>query len=372
MSVVFTTKSKEFLMIAYSEIFEEKNKNIIGDTEKEFYRGKAVLVTGGGGSVGSELVRYLCPLSPSRIIIFDIYENNAFDLYCELCEKGYSTDIRIEIGSVRDEKRLDALFAKYRPDIVFHAAAHKHVSLMEENCAEAVKNNCIGTYNCAVCAERYKTQKFVLVSTDKAVNPCGVMGATKRVCEMLVLGKNSTDTVFTAVRFGNVFGSAGSVVPIFERQIKNGGPVSVTDKRMTRYFMSIKDAALLLLCAGAMSRGGELFVLDMGKPVNIFNLAEKMIKHMGFVPGKDIVISETGLRDGEKLYEEYLLSDKSRYETTKNNLIYIEKCGNAPCFTETHIVLKLKNALENPICENDGTVIKKVLSEIVPEYCPDI
>lgn len=360
-------------MIAYSEIFEEKNKNIIGDTEKEFYRGKTVLVTGGGGSVGSELVRCLYTLSPSRIIIFDIYENNAFDLYCELCERGQgSADIKIEIGSVRDKKRLDALFTKYRPDIVFHAAAHKHVSLMEENCAEAVKNNCIGTYNCAVCAERYKTQKFVLVSTDKAVNPCGVMGASKRVCEMLVLGKHSADTVFTAVRFGNVFGSAGSVVPIFERQIKNGGPVTVTDKRMTRYFMSIKDAAQLLLCAGAISRGGELFVLDMGKPVNIYNLAEKMIKLIGLVPEKDIVISETGLRDGEKLYEEYLLSDKSRYEMTKNNLIYIEKCDSGLYTDESLIISKLKNALDNPLCEKDGTVIKKALSEIVPEYCPDI
>ncbi len=356
-------------MIKYTDIFDEKQKDLMGDAEKGFYRSKTILVTGGGGSVGSELVRCLYALSPSRIIIFDIYENNAFTLFCELSESQKSdVDIKVEIGSVRDEKRIDALFAKYKPNVVFHAAAHKHVSLMEENCAEAVKNNCLGTYICALAAKKYKAEKFVLVSTDKAVKPTGVMGASKRICELIVLGRKKSCTVFSAVRFGNVFGSSGSVIPIFERQIESGGPVTVTDKRMTRYFMSIRDAAQLLLCAGAMSNGGELFVLDMGKPVKIYEVAEKMIGFMGFIPGKDIEIIETGIRKGEKLFEEYMLDDKINLGATKNNLIYT-KNGIFDEYIETEkIVSILEEALDNPLCESDPSIVKTAFSKILPEY----
>ena len=233
-------------MIRYSDILKQKKIPIFTPSGKEYYKDKTILVTGGGGSVGRELVRHLVSLSPKNVIIFDIYENNAFELCNELCCEYTHTDIRIEIGSVCDTRRLCAVFSKYKPDIVFHAAAHKHVSLMEENCAEAVKNNCIGTVNTAELAEKYHAEKFVLVSTDKAVRPTGVMGASKRICEMLVLPRKSVVTKFCAVRFGNVFASHASVVPIFEKQILSGKDVTITDKRMTRYFISLDDAAQLL------------------------------------------------------------------------------------------------------------------------------
>ena len=357
-------------MIRYSDILKQKKIPIFTPSGKEYYKDKTILVTGGGGSVGSELVRHLVSLSPKTVIIFDIYENNAFELCNELCCEYTHTDIRIEIGSVCDTRRLCAVFSKYKPDIVFHAAAHKHVSLMEENCAEAVKNNCIGTVNTAELAEKYHAEKFVLVSTDKAVRPTGVMGASKRICEMLVLPRKSDVTKFCAVRFGNVFASHASVVPIFEKQILSGKDVTITDKRMTRYFISLDDAAQLLLCAGAMANSGELFVLDMGEPVKIYDIAEKMIRHYGKEPGKDIKIVETGLRPGEKLFEEYLLSDADKYLKTANDMIYIEKDTDTTSDDAARIESMLRLTLNDPICETDGSIIKRVLSQIIPDYIP--
>ncbi len=358
-------------MIRYNDILTPRKSPIFTDSNRSFYKGKTILVTGGGGSVGSELVRHLARLSPETIIIFDMYENNAFELCCELGSENGVTLPVIEIGSVCDKRRLAAVFSKYRPDIVFHAAAHKHVSLMEENCAEALRNNCMGTVYTAELSEQYKSEKFVLVSTDKAVRPTGVMGATKRVCEMLVLPRRNDKTKFCAVRFGNVFASHASVVPLFERQILSEKPVTLTDKRMTRYFISLDDAAQLLLCAGAMAKSGELFVLDMGEPVKIYDIAEKMILFFGKVPGKDIEIVETGLRPGEKLFEEYLLSDKEKYRRTVHDMIFIEKQSDN--FHDPSEIRRLiETILDDEKCEYDGTMIKKLLSDLIPDYTPNI
>lgn len=359
-------------MVRYNDILTPRKSPIFTDENRSFYNGKTILVTGGGGSVGSELVRHLAHLSPKRIIIFDMYENNAFELYCELgSEKDVTLPI-IEIGSVCDKRRIDAVFSKYRPNIVFHAAAHKHVSLMEENCAEALKNNCIGTLYTAELAEEYNAEKFVLVSTDKAVHPTGVMGATKRVCEMLVLPRENKKTSFCAVRFGNVFASHASVVPLFEKQILGGKPVTLTDKRMTRYFISLDDAAQLLLCAGAMAKSGELFVLDMGEPIKIYDIAEKMIRFFGKVPGKDIDIIETGPRAGEKLFEEYLLSDSEKYRRTAHDMIFIEKQSSKKAIAPDEIKRLIENVLADESCESDGNIVKNFLSSLIPDYRPNI
>ena len=288
---------------------------------EKFYKDKTVLVTGGGGSVGSELCRSLAALSPKKIIIFDICENGAYELLMELNAEFPEVSKAVEIGSVRDVNRLDFLFNKYKPEVVFHAAAHKHVPLMEENPEEAIKNNILGTYNVANAAEKYGVERFVLISTDKAVNPVGVMGVTKRISERIVLSRDKK-TSFSAVRFGNVLGSAGSVVPLFKRQIERGGPVTLTDKRAERYFMSISEAARLLLSAGAMAGRGELFVLDMGKPVKIYDLAKNMIIRSGLVPEVDIEIREAGLRPGEKLLEELIITDES-FTKTENDKIFV-------------------------------------------------
>ncbi|MBR5308589.1 MAG: polysaccharide biosynthesis protein [Clostridia bacterium] len=357
-------------MVQYSDIFKDNKRPIFEGESREYYRGKAVLVTGGGGSVGSELVRMLATLAPKTVIVFDMYENNAFELCGELSAEYRDVDFRIEIGSVCDARRLATVFSKYRPSVVFHAAAHKHVSLMEENCAQALRNNSIGTAITADLAEKYGAEKFVLISTDKAVRPTGVMGATKRVCEMLTLPRKSNRTIFCAVRFGNVFGSHASVVPIFEKQILSGKSVTVTDKRMTRYFISLDDAAQLLLCAGAMAKNGELFVLDMGKPVNIYDIAERMIRFFGKEPCKDIEIVETGLRPGEKLFEEYLLSDSEKYTKTANDMIYIEKDKSTLLADHKAIYDLLCRTLENPETETDGNIIKKVLADLIPDYTP--
>lgn len=356
-------------MIRFSDILDNECIINIMSEERAFYAGKTVLVTGGGGSVGSELVRQLASFECKKIIIFEICENSAFELACELSELYPKMSILVEIGSVRDKNRLDELFSKHHPEIVFHAAAHKHVSLMENNPAEAVKNNCIGTLNCVEIAEKYGTEKFVLVSTDKAVNPTGVMGATKRVCEMVVLAtrEHYSKTSFAAVRFGNVFASNGSVARIFERQILKGGPVTVTDKRVTRYFMSVSNAATLLICAGAMAKNGELYVLDMGKPVKIYDIATQMIKKMGFVPGKEIKIVETGLRKGEKLYEEYLLENKT-HKKARNDRIYVENNESFSANTISHIKHLLNDALGEYEKIHDNNIIKNTLREIVPEY----
>ncbi|MBR5140589.1 MAG: polysaccharide biosynthesis protein, partial [Clostridia bacterium] len=278
---------------------------VIDDESKAYYKDKVILVTGGGGSIGSELCRQIAKCSPQKLVIFDIYENNAYDIEQEL-KRTYGSDLNIivEIGSVRDRARLDAVFSYHRPNVVFHAAAHKHVPLMEHSSCEAIKNNSFGTYNTADMAEKYGAEKFILISTDKAVNPTNIMGASKRLCEMIVQCRTESKTVFAAVRFGNVLGSNGSVIPLFKRQIAAGGPITITDKRIIRYFMTIPEASGLVMQAGAMAKCGELFVLDMGKPVKIIDLAENMIRLSGFNPYIDIDILEIGLRPGEKLYEE--------------------------------------------------------------------
>ena len=294
---------------------------------QRFYRDKVVLVTGGGGSIGSELSRQIAACHPKRLVIVDIYENNAYDIQQELVRKyGKDLDLVVEIGSVRDRARLDAIFAYHRPAVVFHAAAHKHVPLMERSNCEAIKNNCLGTYNTADMAEKYGVEKFILISTDKAVNPTNVMGASKRMCEMIIQCRNDggSNTAFSAVRFGNVLGSNGSVIPLFKRQIAAGGPVTITDKRIIRYFMTIPEAAGLVMQAGANAVRGELFVLDMGQPVKIYDLAVNMIKLSGLEPGKDIEIKEIGLRPGEKLFEELLIKTENLTKT-ENELIFIEK-----------------------------------------------
>ena len=304
-------------------LFRNVKKLLDGQTE-EFYRGKTILVTGGGGSIGSELCRQIAKCKPERLVIFDIYENNAYDIQQELLrEYGESLDLVVEIGSVRDRARLDEVFARHMPSIVFHAAAHKHVPLMEHSSAEAVKNNVFGTYNTADTAEKYGVEKFILISTDKAVNPTNVMGASKRMCEMVIRCRNDSKTAFSAVRFGNVLGSNGSVIPLFRRQIAEGGPITITDKRIVRYFMTIPEASGLVMQAGAMAKRGELFVLDMGKPVKIFDLAVNMIRFSGLEPYRDIMIEEIGLRPGEKLYEE-LLVKRENMQKTENDLVFIE------------------------------------------------
>ena len=289
-------------------------------------RGHTIMVTGGGGSIGSELCRQIAKRGPKRLIVVDIYENNAYDLQQELkLDYGDKLDLVVEIASVRDAKKMDTLFQYYKPEVVFHAAAHKHVPLMEECPEEAVKNNVFGTYNVVHAADRAGVRRFVLISTDKAVNPTNVMGATKRFCEMILQSmKGVSKTEYVAVRFGNVLGSNGSVIPLFRRQIEHGGPVTVTDKRIIRYFMTIPEAAQLVLEAGAMAASSEVFVLDMGQPVRILDLAENLIRLSGYTPYVDIDIIETGLRPGEKLYEELLMKSEGLTATTSAK-IFIER-----------------------------------------------
>ena len=339
------------------------------EVSRAFYTGKTVLVTGGGGSIGSELCRQIAKLSPARLIIFDIYENNAYDIQQELIRRhGKDLNLSVEIGSVRERARLEAVFAHYRPDIVFHAAAHKHVPLMEHSNQEAIKNNCLGTYNTADMAEKYGAKKFILVSTDKAVNPTNVMGASKRVCEMVIQCRTDSETVFAAVRFGNVLGSNGSVIPLFRRQIEAGGPITITDKRIIRYFMTIPEASGLVMQAGAMAKRGELFVLDMGKPVRILDLAENMVRLSGLVPYRDIDIVETGLRPGEKLYEELLIKTES-LDKTENNMIFIEK--DTP-LTREEVEEKL-DILRAAVAEHNGEIaaieVTEAMKKVVPTFC---
>ena len=340
--------------------------DVIDSTTGAYYEGKTVLVTGGGGSIGSELARQIAKCHPKRLVILDIYENNAYDIQQELLwEYGDGLDLAIEIGSVRDVARLDAIFAYHRPDIVFHAAAHKHVPLMERSSSEAVKNNCFGTYNTANAAEKYGAEKFILVSTDKAVNPTSIMGASKRVCEMIVQSRGDSRTAFSAVRFGNVLGSNGSVIPVFKRQIAAGGPVTVTDKRMLRYFMTIPEAAGLVMQAGARAVCGELFVLNMGKPVRIYDLALSMIRLAGFEPYRDIDVKQTGLRPGEKLCEE-LLIDTENLAKTDNDMIFIEQ--DVP-YTRAEVDEKLR-LLNDAIRESEKDVFSARISEVMRLVVP--
>ncbi|MBR1431529.1 nucleoside-diphosphate sugar epimerase/dehydratase [Ruminococcus sp.] len=327
-----------------------------------FYEGKTVLITGGGGSIGSELCRQVATCNTKKLVIFDIYENNAYDIQQELKYKyGDNLNLSVEIGSVRDLYRLDQVFNKYRPDVVFHAAAHKHVPLMEDCGAEAIKNNVVGTYNTADVAEKYGVKKFILISTDKAVNPTNIMGASKRVCEMIVQSRADSKTSFAAVRFGNVLGSNGSVVPLFKRQIEEGGPITITDKRIIRYFMTIPEASQLVLQAGAMAKSGELFVLDMGKPVKIYDLACSMIRLSGLVPDKDIKIEEIGLRPGEKLYEELLMANED-LSKTDNKLIFIERDKH---FTRLEVFEKVDTLIR---AANSGSNIREAMRQVVPTY----
>ena len=290
-----------------------------------YLSGKTVLVTGGGGSIGSELCRQIAKYQPARLIIFEIYENNAYDIQQELLRKIPDLDLKVIIGSVRDKTRVDDVFNTYHPDIVFHAAAHKHVPLMEDSPNEAIKNNVFGTWNVATASDRFHAERFVLISTDKAVNPTNIMGASKRLCEMIVqIMSTRSETIYSAVRFGNVLGSNGSVIPLFKKQIAEGGPVTVTHKDIIRYFMTIPEAVSLVLQAGALARLGEIFVLDMGEPVRIDDLARNMIRLSGFEPDVDIEIKYTGLRPGEKLYEEMLMKEEG-LRTTQNELIHIGK-----------------------------------------------
>ncbi|MFC4781978.1 polysaccharide biosynthesis protein [Eubacterium multiforme] len=331
---------------------------------ENYIKDKIVLVTGGGGSIGSELCRQIAKFSPKLLLILDIYENNVYDLQNELTRNFKELNKRIIIASVRDKNRMEKIFKKYKPNVVFHAAAHKHVPLMEGNPEEAIKNNVIGTLNTCEVSSKYGVSRFVLISTDKAVNPTNIMGATKRLCEMIVQGmNNSSKTEFVAVRFGNVLGSNGSVIPLFKEQIKSGGPVTITHKDITRYFMLIPEAAQLVLQAGAYAKGGEIFVLDMGSPVKIYDLAKKLIKLSGFEPNRDIDIEEIGLRPGEKLYEELLMKEEG-LKATKNKSIFI---GKPSKFNINDIKRDIEDLLTITLNEDEKALRVKI-KEIVPTY----
>jgi FlaA1/EpsC-like NDP-sugar epimerase len=346
------------------ELLFREPAEINDDEVLSFYRDKVVLVTGGGGSIGSELCRQIARMGPRQLVIVDIYENNAYDIQQELtlAHRG-GLDLAVEIASVRDARKIDRIFGRYRPEIVLHAAAHKHVPLMECCGSEAIKNNIFGTLNVANAAEKYGALKFIMISTDKAVNPTNIMGASKRMCEMIVESRSGGRTSFSATRFGNVLGSNGSVIPLFKRQIAAGGPVTITDKRVIRYFMTIPEASQLVLQSGAMAKSGELFVLDMGKPVRVLDLAENMIRLTGLEPYRDIDIVEIGLRPGEKLYEEMLIKTACMGRT-ENDRIFVER--DEPLSREEidRRLTVLRLALET----DDNAVIRKALMQVVPTY----
>ena len=328
-----------------------------------YVSGKNVLVTGGGGSIGSELCRQIALHHPKRLIIVDIYENNAYDIQQELKKQHPDLDLVVLIASVRNTNRMETIFERYRPDIVYHAAAHKHVPLMEDSPNEAIKNNVFGTYKTAKAADKYGVKRFVLISTDKAVNPTNIMGASKRICEMIIqMMNNHSKTDYVAVRFGNVLGSNGSVIPLFKKQIEQGGPVTVTHPDIIRYFMTIPEAVSLVLQAGAYAKGGEIFILDMGEPVKIMDLALNLIRLSGYRPFEDIEIQFTGLRPGEKLYEELLMSEEG-LQDTENKLIHIGK----PIEFDEVLFKKQLDELAG-IANKDSADIRKKVQEIVPTY----
>ena len=340
------------------EPIQVKMDEIIG-----YVSNKVILVTGGGGSIGSELCRQIAAHDPKLLVIFDIYENNVYDLQQELKEKFPKLNFEVLIGSVRDIQKLEDVFKRYKPKLVYHAAAHKHVPLMEDSPNEAIKNNVFGTYNTATVADKYGVERFVMISTDKAVNPTNIMGASKRICEMIVQMFNSqSKTDFVAVRFGNVLGSNGSVIPLFKKQIEQGGPVTVTHPDIIRYFMTISEAVSLVLQAGAYAKGGEIFILDMGEPVKILDLAENLIRLSGYTPNEDIMIEFTGLRHGEKLYEELLMGEEG-LQDTPNKLIHIGKPIN---FDQQLFVEQLKKLKISAY--NNSDQIKLIVSTIVPTY----
>ena len=359
--------------VSVSKLREVQVEDLLGrdqiqynvDEVAAYIKDKVVLVTGGGGSIGSELCRQIIKQDPKMLVVFDIYENTTYDLQQELKYHYPDKDMRFVIGSVRDLHRLDVMFEKYKPQLVFHAAAHKHVPLMEHSPNEAIKNNVFGTYNVALTAEKYGVEKFVLISTDKAVNPTNIMGASKRICEMIVqtMAKYSK-TTFVAVRFGNVLGSHGSVIPLFEKQIKAGGPVTVTHPDIIRFFMTIPEAVGLVLQAGAYAKGGEIFVLDMGEPMKILDLAKNMIRMSGYIPDEDIKIEFTGLRPGEKLYEETLM-DEEGLQDTANHMIHIGK----PIELNEEVFFEQLRELREAT-RKDLPSIKEAVAKIVPTYTP--
>lgn len=359
--------------VSVSSLKEVEIEDLLGrepiriNTEEvlEHVGGKVVLVTGGGGSIGSELCRQLAAHHPKQLIILDIYENNAYDIQQELIRKYPDLDLVVLIASVRNKERIDSIFETYRPNIVYHAAAHKHVPLMEDSPHEAIKNNVFGTYKVAQAADRYGVDKFVLISTDKAVNPTNIMGASKRLCEMLIQSMNrSSRTNYVAVRFGNVLGSNGSVIPLFKKQIAEGGPVTVTHPDIIRYFMTIPEAVSLVLQAGAYAKGGEIFVLDMGEPVKILDLATNLIKLSGYRVGEDIQIVFTGLRPGEKMYEELLMNEEGLKETA-NKMIFI---GKPIEFDEEEFRSQLAGLEQEAMDETSD--IRAAVEKIVTTYHP--
>ena len=344
------------------ETIKLDNKNI-----KELIHNKVVLVTGGGGSIGSELCRQIIRFEPERLVIVDIYENNLYDIEQELKYNYPNAKIDAIVASVRDKDRLNEIFNEFKPYLVFHAAAHKHVPLMETSPLEAIKNNVFGTYNVVNCADEYNVKRFVLISSDKAVNPTNIMGATKRLCEMIIQAKNKvSNTEYVAVRFGNVLGSNGSVVPLFKKQIAHGGPVTVTHKDITRFFMTIPEAVSLVLQAMSGAKGGEIFVLDMGEPVKIYDMAKKLIKLSGLEPDVDIQIKVTGLRPGEKLYEEILMQEEGLTET-KHDKIHIAK----PCNVDIKMIINKLDKLQRLVDTNNNENLKEIketVHEVVPTY----
>ena len=338
------------------------NNELVAD----YYKGKVILVTGGGGSIGSELCRQLAKMQPKQIVALDIYENGVYDLQQELrLRYGDELDFKAEIANICCERSMRRIMEEYHPQIVVHAAAHKHVPLMEKNCIEAVENNVFGTLNVIKMCEKYGAQRFMMVSTDKAVNPTNIMGATKRMCEIIARAHSASGSsvVFSDTRFGNVLGSAGSVIPLFKRQIANGGPITLTDKRIIRYFMTIPEASQLVLHSGAIAKNGELFVLDMGQPIKIYDLAVNMIKLSGLEPFRDIDIIETGLRPGEKLYEELLVKSET-LRKTDNDLIFIEK--DEPISMED--LQERLDILREAIRSNDDETVRAAMHRVVPTY----
>ena len=348
------------------DLLFRKEQEVVTEQTINYYKDKTILITGGGGSIGSEIARQLAKMSPKQLILLDIYENGVYDVQQELkFQYKNDLDLRVEICSVTNRNALEKVFKEYKPNIVIMAAAHKHVPLMEHNIVEAVDNNVFGTLNTVELAEKYEADRVHMVSTDKAVNPTNVMGATKRMCEMICMthASKKQHTTFSATRFGNVLGSAGSVIPLFKRQIQNGGPVTLTDKRIIRYFMTIPEASQLVLHSAVIAKNGELMVLDMGQPVKIYDLAVSIIKMSGYEPDKDIEIVETGLRPGEKLYEELLVKDE-RLTKTENKLIFIEK--DTP-LEEKELQEKL-DKLSKAMKKEDDALMKEVLKECVPTY----
>jgi len=349
---------------AIEDLLYRKEIRVVDAQTLDWYRGKTILITGGGGSIGSELARQIAKAEPGKLILLDVYENGVYDVQQELrMQYGDALNLTVEIANVCDAEHIRKIFNHHRPDIVLHAAAHKHVPLMERNVCEAVKNNVFGTLNVVEACESSGVKRFIMISTDKAVNPTNVMGATKRMCEMIVLSRTGKVTSFSATRFGNVLGSNGSVIPLFKRQIQRGGPITITDKRITRYFMTIPEASQLVMISGAMASNGELYVLDMGEPIKILELAEDMIRLSGMEPYKDIDIVEVGLRPGEKLYEELLIRTEE-LDKTDNELIFIERDKRLDHRQVEHKLDILREA----VATGSNHRVREALMKVIPTY----